>query len=232
MHYVVYIGNSSHFLFFFVIACFSENNRVNFELLFVFLTLVCTLTTSFDKFELQCQKRQSQINVIVPIRLKVKLYAVFIKWGSWMNFLFMRGQDIVNNWDFPSNNSIQCHKREMFVRMSFRDRLICFADFVGMTLLVVLFLLPLPNYFLSVCLPTFFAAVLIFFLPLTTSAVTGTANSNKSAPKHFAAGTIYLRKNGIEILPITCASAPNLRPRCRPTPLQNGISTCLEATIL
>ena len=42
----------------------------------------------------------------------------------------------------------------MFVKMSLRDRLICFADFVGMTLLEFRFLLPAvrlrlpsPNYF-------------------------------------------------------------------------------------
>ena len=117
--------------------------------------------------------------------------------------------------------------------MSLRDRLIYFADFVGMTLLALRFLrLPSPNCFLRVCLPTLFAVVLNFFLALTTSAISGTANSNKSAPTRFAAGTIYLRKNGIAVLPITCASAPNPRPRCRPTRLQYGISTCLEATIL
>ena len=118
--------------------------------------------------------------------------------------------------------------------MSLRERLICFEDFVGMTLLAVLFLLPCrmpsdplrlrlpspsPNCFFRVCLPTLFAAVLKFFLPLTTSAISGTANSNNSAPRRFAAGTIYLRKIGIEVLSITCASAPNPRPRCRPTPL-------------
>ena len=104
--------------------------------------------------------------------------------------------------------------------MSLRDRLICFADFIGMTLLELRFLqLPLPNCFLKVSLPTLFAAVLKFFLPLTTSAISGTANSNKSAPTRFAAGTIYLRKKGIAVLPRTCASAPNPRPRCRPTPL-------------
>ena len=107
----------------------------------------------------------------------------------------------------------------MFGKMSLRDRLDCLVDFVGMTLLVVLFLLPPPNCFFRVCFPTLFAAVLKFFLPLTTSAISGTANSNKSAPTRFAAGTIYLRKNGIAVLPITCASAPNPRPRCRPTPL-------------
>ena len=42
-----------------------------------------------------------------------------------------------------------------------------------MTLLAVLFLLPLPNCFLRVCPPTLFAAVLKFFLSLTTSAISG-----------------------------------------------------------
>ena len=107
----------------------------------------------------------------------------------------------------------------MLVKMSLRDRLDCLVDFVGMALLVVLFLLPPPTCFFRICFHTLFAAVLKFFLPLTASAISGTANSNKSAPTRFAAGTIYLRKNGIAVLPITCASAPNPRPRCRPTPL-------------
>ena len=188
------------------------------------------------------QKRLSQVNVIVPIRLKFKLYAVFIKWGSWINFLFMRGQDIVNNWDFPSKISRHCHKRllpkivvrhvqrGMFVKMSLRDRLDCLVDFVGMILVCLLPLICLfpvrtplpslsPNCFLRVCLPTVFAAVLKFFLPLTTSAISGTANSNNSAPTRFAAGTSYLRKNGIAILPTTCARAPKPLPLCLPTAL-------------
>ena len=171
----------------------------------------------------------------------------------------MRGQDIVNNWDFPSKSSRHCHKRlvpkvvvrhvqrELFVKMSPRDRLDCLKDFVGMILLVVLFLLPCckptapfrlrlpspsPNCFLRVCFPTLFAAGLKFFLPLTTSAISGTGNSNMSAPMRFAAGTTYLRKNGIAVLPITCARAPNPVPLCLPTALYYGISTCLEATIL
>ena len=252
MHYVVYIGNSSYFFSLIaVIACFSKNNRLIFVLLFLFLTLVCIVTTSFDKFELQCQKRLSQINVIVPIRLKFKLYAVFIKWGSWINFLFMWGQYIVNNWDFPSKISRHCHKRlvpkivvrhvqrGMFVKMSLRDRLVCLKDFVGMILLCFLaacrtptapFLpsacgsllrlpSPSPNCFFGVFFPTLFAAVLKFFLPLTTSAISGTANSHRSAPMRFAAETTYLRKNGTAVLPITCARAPNPLPLCLPTAL-------------
>ena len=101
--------------------------------------------------------------------------------------------------------------------MSLRDRLIYFADFVGMTLLALFFLLPLTNCLLRVCIPTLFAAVLIFLLPQTTSAFS--ANSNKLAPTRFAAGTINLRKNEIAVLTITCASASNPRPRCRTTPL-------------
>ena len=115
--------------------------------------------------------------------------------------------------------------------MSLRDRLDCLVDFVGMILLCLLpaclpavrlrfpsasslplalptaLRLPSPNCFFIVFFPTLFAAVLKFFLPLTTSAISGTANSNKSAPTRFAAGTTYLRKNGIAGLPITCASS-------------------------
>ena len=111
----------------------------------------------------------------------------------------------------------------MFVKIFLCDRLVCFAYFVGINLLACrtpvapfLFLLPAlrlrlpsPNGFLRVCLPTLLAAVLKFFLPLTTSAIPRTANFNQSAPTRFAAGTMYLRKNGIAVVPITCASAPN-----------------------
>ena len=132
----------------------------------------------------------------------------------------MRRQDIVNNWDFPSKISRHCHERlvpklvvwhdlrEMFVKLSLRDRLDCLVDFVGMILLpfpatclpyAYGFLPPaapfsFTNCFFRVCFLTIFAAVLKFFLPLKTSAISGTANSNKSAPSRFAAGTIYLCK--------------------------------------
>ena len=102
----------------------------------------------------------------------------------------------------------------MFVKMSLRDGLDCLVDFVGMIPLVVLFLLPSPNCFITVCFPTLFAAVLKFFLPLTTTAISGTANSNMSASMRFAAGTTYLRKSGIAVLPITCARARNPLPLC------------------
>ena len=116
--------------------------------------------------------------------------------------------------------------------MSLRDQLICFVNFVGMTLLAVIFLLLSLNCFFTVFFPTLFATVLKFFLPLTTPAISGTANSNMSTPMRFAAGTTYLRKNGVAVHPITCARAPKPLPLCLPTALQYGISTCLEATIL
>ena len=61
-------------------------------------------------------------------------------------------------------------------------------------LLPVLLRLPSPNCFLRFCLPTLFTAVLNYFLPLTTSASSGTANSNNSAPTRFAAGLNFTQK--------------------------------------
>ena len=78
--------------------------------------------------------------------------------------------------------------------MPHRDWLDCLEDFVGLTLLALLFLLPLPNCFLRVCLPTLFAAVLKFFLPLTISAFSDTSKSNKSAPTCLAAETRHFHK--------------------------------------
>ena len=96
----------------------------------------------------------------------------------------------------------------MFLKTSFCDRLVCFAAFLGMTLLAIFFLLPLPNCFLSVCLPTLFAAVLKFFLPLTTSAISGAANSNKSVPTGSPVGTLYLGRTGTAVPPTTWANSP------------------------
>ena len=102
--------------------------------------------------------------------------------------------------------------------MSPRGRLVCFADFDETTLLAVLFLLTLHNCVLKVCLPTLYAVVLKFFLPLTTSAISGAAISNKSAPTRFAGRTINLRNIGIAFLPIVFANASNPRPHCQPKP--------------
>ena len=104
----------------------------------------------------------------------------------------------------------------MFVKMSLRDRLDCLVNFVRMILLCPF---PSSNCFFRVFFPTLFAADLKDFLPLKTSPISGAANSNMSAPMRSAAGTTYLRKNGIAVLPITCARAPNPLPLCVPTAL-------------
>ena len=111
----------------------------------------------------------------------------------------------------------------MVKRISLRNGLVCFNVFVANILFALLFLLLPPNCSLRVCPHTPFAAVLKFFLPLITSAISGTANSNKSVPTRFAAGTIYLHKKGFAVLRITCASVLNPRPGCRPSLLRNGI---------
>ena len=162
-------------------------------------------------------------------------------WGWRINFVFLVGQDIVKYWDFLSKIPGNGHERlvpktiwhdhwENFVKVSFLDRLVCIADFVWLTLLAPVFLLPQQNCFLRVCISTLLAYVLKFFLPLSTSPISGALNSHKSTSTRFAARTVYLQTNGIEVLPLTCSSTPNLRPRCRPGPLQNWISTSFEAT--
>ena len=105
--------------------------------------------------------------------------------------------------------------------MSLRDRLLRFKFLTGM----LLFCLPPPGCFLNVCLATLLAADLKFFFPLTTSAISGLANSNKPAPKRFAAGTINFLQKGMAVVPITCASAPRPRPLWRPIPRE--VQECL-----
>ena len=92
--------------------------------------------------------------------------------------------------------------------MSLRDRLLRFKFMIGL----LLFCLPPASCFLNACLPTLLAAVLKFFFALTTSATTGTANSNKSAPTRIAVGTIYFLKKGMAVRPLTCARAQKPRP--------------------
>ena len=120
----------------------------------------------------------------------------------------------------------------MVEQIDLHDQQVCFADFVEIFRLAFFFMLPLPNRFIRVCVPANFADVFSFFLPLATSEISGAEISNKSLPICFATGTIYLDKFEIAVLPKTCASTPNPRPRCRPTSLKNGISTCFEATTL
>ena len=78
--------------------------------------------------------------------------------------------------------------------MSFRDYLVCFAVFVGMTLQALRFLLPNPNCSRRVCLATRFAAVLIFFILLTTSPFSVTTSSNKSDPRNLQLGRYIYAK--------------------------------------
>ena len=49
-------------------------------------------------------------------------------------------------------------------------------------------------FFQSLSSPTRCICPDILFQPLTTSAISGTANFNNSVPTRFAAGTTYLRK--------------------------------------
>ena len=74
--------------------------HIRYSFFFVHLldcfAIVSFITTTFDIFQFQSPVRLSQINVIVPIRLKFQLYANLIKWGGRMVFLFVGRQGIVN----------------------------------------------------------------------------------------------------------------------------------------
>ena len=83
--------------------------------------------------------------------------------------------------------------------MSLRDRLLRFKFLSRM--LLFLFCLPPPSCFLEVCLHTLLVAALKCFFPLKTSATSGTADSNKSAPTRFAARTICFLKQGMAVFP-------------------------------
>ena len=99
----------------------------------------------------------------------------------------------------------------MFIKVSLRDRLDSLVGFVRMIFLCLTRLLS-PNCFFRVFFPTLFTAVLKDFLPLKTSPISGAANCSMSTPMRFAAGTTYLRKNGIAVLPITCLVLEHQNP--------------------
>ena len=65
------------------------------------LGVVSLVTTNFDKIQSQSHLRPCQIKIVVPIRLKLKFSAVFMKWGSRTKFLLLGRQEIVNYWTSP-----------------------------------------------------------------------------------------------------------------------------------
>ena len=100
--------------------------------------------------------------------------------------------------------------------MTLGDRLPCFEDFVGKTLLC---LLPLPKHFLKVCLVAIFGELLKLFLPVPLSAFSGAAKFIEPTFMRFASVASYLCENGFAVPSITCTNEPNRLPHCRPIPL-------------
>ena len=200
-------------------------------LYFSFLGIASCVTTTFTQFHFQSQDL-TLINVKASIHLKFKFHWNFTHWSSKINIAFEGWQDIISHWNFPSAISRIFHERlvtEKLDRISEKcfekhlstKQLVSFAGNVGMTLLAGFtsassfahtvpscFLPRLPNSFLRVCFTTFSAANLKRLPSLTTYAESGVGNSNKSAPTHLAAGTTYLCKNVIKVLPVPCATAP------------------------
>ena len=141
VQYVVFKSNEKSWILFLL---FPYIIRLCFFFVFCvcFSSIVGFVTTTLDEFQFQGQVDLSQFKVLVQLRLKFKLYAVFFKWGTRINFLFVCWQDIVNYCDFPSKFSRTYHKTlvpkrsrsdfwEMFVKMTLRDWLdffLCLLD--------------------------------------------------------------------------------------------------------
>ena len=106
---IIYMSNKRNWILF-LRRLFLFSFCLVFVFLFYFFPIASFVTTTPEKFQFQSQVRLSQINVIVPIRLKMKLFAVLIGWESRLDFLFMGRQDIANYRDIPSKISRNCHK--------------------------------------------------------------------------------------------------------------------------
>ena len=65
-----------------------------------------------------------------------------------------------------------------------------------------------------------------------TSALSALAKSNKPTTTRLAGNLIYLPKNGIAVVPITCANSPNRLSRSKLILLYDGIFTSLQTAIL
>ena len=82
-----------------------------FVFFFTFFVIASFVITTLYKFQFQSQLRLSQINIVIPLFLKVKLYAFCAEWDSKKKLLFMGRQEIAIYWDFPSKISGNCHKK-------------------------------------------------------------------------------------------------------------------------
>ena len=146
-------------------------------LFFNFSAIVGIITTTIGQFQFYSQVSLFERNVIFPIRLKIEFSAVFIDCSSMINLLILGLQDIFNCWfcapTFPETAVKNWCRFMLDMNLQILLEKLCWQSF---------FLLSVPNCFHRVCLPTLFAPVWKFTLSLTTSAISGAENSNKSAP--------------------------------------------------
>ena len=108
---VVYMSNERNWnLLLLLLLLFHIHFNFFFVLRFHFFANIGFVAPNLDKFQLKNQVRLSQINVLLPMRLKFKLCVAFINWGSRVDLLFLGRQDIVNYWDFTSKFSRNCYR--------------------------------------------------------------------------------------------------------------------------
>ena len=56
---------------------------------FNYFGIVIFVNTTLDKYQFQSQVRLFQVNVVLPIRLNLRLGAVLIELGSWIDVVFV-----------------------------------------------------------------------------------------------------------------------------------------------
>ena len=168
-----------------------------FVLLFILFGFVSFVTTTLENFQFQSQVGLSQNNIVLSIRLKIKLYTIFIEWWSRVNFLSdswtirHRQQLMLSLQDFRKlpqkfgfeNCSIWLI-RNVCTNVSLRSTGLC-CSFCSNDLACSPFHATTTQLSSQSLFSTLFAAALRVFLPLTTSAVSGASNSKKSAPTRF-----------------------------------------------
>ena len=170
----------------------------------------------------------SHIEINTSVCFKFKFNAAFIQWSTGINFLKIGWFNWFQNRNFVRNLQARiCNvsiteitvicwsgihfslvKISLLVRrrrLIFGERFQIIRRFVGF---------PPPSCLRKVFFPTSVAADLNYFVPAITFPISRAANSIKSAPTLFAAGTTYGLKNGIAVLPIVCDKAPNPLPLC------------------
>ena len=204
------------------------------------LVFASIVATTFNQIHSQSRKTLSRINVINLVPFRFILYAGFLKWGKRISLVFVGRQNIYC--DFPTRIPGSCRNRivsevmwhdqwGLFVKMSLRERIRCFAILLERFSSQIFFCYHRSTVFSYIVFPHFLQLPWNFIYIKQPLQLLVQQNPTSHHPHVLHLGRQFHAKNGFAALPNACAKARNPTPRSRPISLQNGFSTCLEATI-